>query len=240
MPGLFLCTRSRAAAVELVPRGRVAGGRKFVDTTTLRRINEKARTVGYGPTALPRLFEDANRALLHVAHAVSFDRMQGRESPLTDATVWNRGGVDVLLVVWWVRLLDGETVALAIGAQPSDFLPLESTVIGEAMLERAHEMPVRCPPRRRHPLGLVPVERGADLQAVAHAHRAARATARTRACWASTCAVTVSRYSPSSARRCWYSSRSNRRRSPGCFSRSARTATSPGAIADDPRRSACP
>jgi hypothetical protein len=151
MPGLFLCTRSRAAAVELVPRGRVAGGRKFVDTTTLRRINEKARTVGYGPTALPRLFEDANRALLHVAHAVSFDRMQGRESPLTDATVWNRGGVDVLLVVWWVRLLDGETVALAIGAQPSDFLPLESTVIGEAMLERAHEMPVRCPPRRRHP-----------------------------------------------------------------------------------------
>jgi hypothetical protein len=154
---------------------------KFVDTTTLRRINEKARTVGYGPAALPRLFEDAHRALLHVGHAVSFDRMQGRESPLTDATVWNRGGVDVLLVVWWVRLPDGETVALAIGTQPSDFLPLESTVIGEAMLERAYEMPVRCPLGAVTPLGLVPVERGADLRAVAHAHRAARATARTRA-----------------------------------------------------------
>jgi hypothetical protein len=57
---------------------------KFVDTTTLRRINEKARTAGYGPAALPRLFEDAHRTLLHVGNAVSFDRMQGRESPLTD------------------------------------------------------------------------------------------------------------------------------------------------------------
>jgi hypothetical protein len=113
---------------------------KLADTATLARINEKSRERGQGPKVLPRLFEDANRALLHVGHAVSLERMEGREVALDEVSVWKVDDVEVLFVVWWVRLPAGRTVAVEIGTQAADFLALESTVIGEAMLERAHEL----------------------------------------------------------------------------------------------------
>ena len=114
---------------------------KFADASALGRLNEKARTLGLGSEVPGRLFDDANRAVLHVGHAVSTDRMAGQDVPLGDATLWTvSGDREVLLVVWWIRLRAGPIVAMVVCVEPDDFQALDDTVIGQDMLDRAHEI----------------------------------------------------------------------------------------------------
>lgn len=112
----------------------------------MERLSDKARELRLGQAGNPRLWADAIQAIPHVGYAVSTDRMAGIPAEPGDATVWTiAGDLDVLLVVWWIRLRADSIAAapvfpILITMQPDDYAALEETVIDEAMLAEAHTL----------------------------------------------------------------------------------------------------
>lgn len=119
---------------------------RLASVSELERLSDKARELRLGQAGNPRLWADAIRAIPHVGYAVSTDRMTGLPAEPGDATVWTiAGDLDVLLVVWWIRLR-ADSIAPApvfpilITIQPDDYVALDETVIDEAMLAEAHTL----------------------------------------------------------------------------------------------------
>jgi hypothetical protein len=119
---------------------------RLAAASELERLSEKARTLRLGQAGSVRLWAEANRAIAHVGHAVSSDRMAGRPTTPGDATVWTiAGGTDVLLVAWWVRLRPGSTFPaptypLIICMEPEDYVALDESTIGDDMVAEAHAL----------------------------------------------------------------------------------------------------
>jgi hypothetical protein len=119
---------------------------RLASVSELERLSDKARELRLGQAGNPRLWADANRAIPHVGYAVSTDRMAGRPAEPGAATVWTiAGDLDVLLVVWWIRLRPGSVAAapvfpILITIQPDDYAALDETVIDEIMLAEAHAL----------------------------------------------------------------------------------------------------
>jgi hypothetical protein len=105
----------------------------------LERLSDKAREQRLGQAGNPRLWADANRAILHLGYAVSTDS----QAALGEATVWTiAGGIDVLLTVWWVRLKPDSVsphtlFPILITMQPDDYQALDHGAINDAMLAEA-------------------------------------------------------------------------------------------------------
>jgi hypothetical protein len=119
---------------------------RLASVSELERLSDKARELRLGQAGNPQLWADAIRAIPHVGYAVSTDRMAGVPAEPGDATVWTiAGDLDVLLVVWWIRLR-ADSIAPApvfpilITMQPDDYVGLDETVIDEAMLAEAHTL----------------------------------------------------------------------------------------------------
>jgi hypothetical protein len=119
---------------------------RLASVSELERLSDKARELRLGQAGNPRLWADANRAILHVGYAVSTDRMAGAPTEPGDATVWTIANeLDVLLTVWWVRLKPGSISSapvfpVLITMQPNDYTALDQAVIDEAMLDEAHTL----------------------------------------------------------------------------------------------------
>jgi hypothetical protein len=119
---------------------------RLASVSDLERLSEKARKLRLGQAGNPRLWGDANRAILHVGYAVSTERMRGRPVKPGDATVWTLGdGHDVLLTVWWVRLKPGSIAKapvfpILITMQAEDFTAFDHTAVNEAMVAEAQTL----------------------------------------------------------------------------------------------------
>jgi hypothetical protein len=120
---------------------------RLASVSELERLSDKARELRLGQAGNPRLWADAIRAVRHVGYAVSADRMAGDPAEPGDATVWTIAGgkLDVLLVVWWIRLRSDSiapapVLPILITMQPDDYVALDETVIDEAMLAEAHTL----------------------------------------------------------------------------------------------------
>lgn len=72
----------------------------------LERLSDTARELGLGSAGNPRLWADANRAMLHPRYAISRELMEGKSNADSgEGTVWTlANGLETLLTVWWVRL----------------------------------------------------------------------------------------------------------------------------------------
>lgn len=119
---------------------------RLASVSQLEGLSDKTRELRLGQAGNPRLWADANRAILHVGYAVSTDRMAGKATDPGDATIWTiAGDLDVLLTVWWVRLKPGSTsptpvFPILITMQPDDYTALDHGEIDEAMLTEAHAL----------------------------------------------------------------------------------------------------
>lgn len=119
---------------------------RLASVSQLERLSDKARELRLGQAGNPRFWADANRAIPHVGCAISTDRMAGVPAEPGDAAVWTIAGeLDVLLVVWWIRLRPGSIAPapvfpILITVQPDDYVVLDETLIGEAMLAEAHTL----------------------------------------------------------------------------------------------------
>jgi hypothetical protein len=117
---------------------------RLASVTELERLSDKARELRLGQAGSQQLWADAVRAIPHVGCAVSTDRMAGLPAEPGDVTVWTiAGNLDVLLVVWWIRLR-ADSIAptpvfpILITIQPDDYDALDETVIDDGMLAEAH------------------------------------------------------------------------------------------------------
>jgi hypothetical protein len=110
-------------------------------TTTLRRISETARSKRLGQGIRPEFFDLVNHAVMHTGHAVSTDRMAGHEVSGGDVTAWTlNDGTDVLLVVWFILLRNGNVVPTLITMQPEHYAALDHSSISAEWLAKAHDL----------------------------------------------------------------------------------------------------
>jgi hypothetical protein len=114
---------------------------RLAAVSELERLSDKARALRLGQAGSVQLWADANRAIAHVGHAVSTDRMAGQPTDPNDATIWTiADGLEVLLVAWWVRLRAGPTFPLIICMEPRDYTALDGASIDQDMLAQAHRL----------------------------------------------------------------------------------------------------
>jgi hypothetical protein len=115
--------------------------------TELEGLSDLARELGLGSAGNPRLWADANRAVLHVGYAVSKDLMtQEPGANRTESTVWTlASGHDVLLTAWWVRLkktpvTSAPVFSILITMPPEEYVKLTPCQISGNQVAEAQQL----------------------------------------------------------------------------------------------------
>lgn len=123
-----------------------AASGRLASIAELEAFSDKARELQLGQAGNHHLWSQANRAIQHVGHAVSTDRMAGRPVGPDDVTVWTiEGGVDVVLVAWFIRLRPDTSepdpvFAFLITMTPDDYRALGPAMVDSEMIKTAHRL----------------------------------------------------------------------------------------------------